>query len=101
MNKKEINAKLKSLKQLDLILIEWIDAETDDSGWQSIDTPIGTRVVTAQTVGFYVSHNAKILRTTSNFDPSNNMCTNREDIPRSNIKGIYRLVTQNLRVTLE
>ena len=94
MNKKEINAMIKSLNQLDIILIEWIDAETDDSGWQSIDTPIGSRVVTAQTIGFYVSHNTRLLRTTSNYDPSNGMCTNREDIPRTNIKGIYRLVTR-------
>ncbi len=53
--------------------------------------PIGGRVVTAQTVGFYTGHNNTLLRTFANYDPSNNMGTARGDIPLANIKNIRLL----------
>jgi hypothetical protein len=93
MNKKQIRTILKELTKLDIVLIDWVDAEGDSSDeWKDIDTPIGSRVVTAKTVGFYTSHNKNLVRTYSNYDPSNNMGTGRGDIPIINIKTISILI---------
>jgi hypothetical protein len=92
---KETRAILKSLKHLDMVMVEWIDAEQESSGWQDITAPIGTRVVVARTVGFYSIHNKSLLRTYSNYDPSNGMGTGRDDIPLSAIKGIFKLEVKN------
>lgn len=92
MNKKEIKAFIKTLKRLDIILVDWVDAEQDNGDeWKDIDTPIGSRVVTAKTIGFYTKHNKELLRTYCNYDPSNNLGTGRNDIQISNIKNIVKL----------
>tara|TARA_R110000787_G_scaffold39903_11_gene99642 strand:- start:1747 stop:2031 length:285 start_codon:yes stop_codon:yes gene_type:complete len=90
--KKEVREKLNSLEKLDVIVVDWVDAESDCSDeWKDIDIPIGGRIVVAQTVGFYIGHNKNLIRTVSNYDPSNNMGTGRGDIPLTNIKNIATL----------
>ena len=43
--KKEVREKLKSLNKLDIIVVDWVDAESDCSDeWKDIDVPIGGRV---------------------------------------------------------
>jgi hypothetical protein len=92
MNKKQVKEFLASLKKLDIVLVEWMDAESDCSDeWKDVDAPIGARIVTAKTVGFYTGHNKSLLRTFSNYDPSNNMGTGRGDIPLANIKNVRLL----------
>jgi hypothetical protein len=95
--KKEVRETLKSLNKLDLILIDWVDAESECSDeWKDVDAPIGGRVVVAKTVGFYTGHNKNIIRTYGNYDPSNNMGTARGDIPLTNIKNIVKLVEDKI-----
>jgi|7_EtaG_2_1085326.scaffolds.fasta_scaffold05882_2 hypothetical protein len=89
--KKIVREQIKKLKKLDIILVEWVDAEEDRStGWTDVDSMIPSRgnFVTAQTVGFYAGHSRTLLRTFANYDPSNNMGTGRDDIPLINIKEI-------------
>jgi hypothetical protein len=90
--KKSIRDKIKTLNKLDLIKVDWVDAESDCSDeWKDVDIPIGERIVTALTVGFYLGHNKNIIRTVANYDPSNNMGTGRGDIQLDNIKKISLL----------
>ena len=93
---KEQRAIMKTLNQLDMIMIEWVDAEcsSKSDGWKDIheSMPVNTkRVVVAQTIGFFVGFNRTFLRTSCNYDPSNKMITGIDDIPLTNIKGLYKL----------
>jgi len=66
--KKDLKFKLKSLEKLDIIMVEWVDAEKDaGDGWVSIDEamPKTSKYVLAQTVGFFVGYNKDILRCAS------------------------------------
>ena len=96
MTKKELRIKLKSLKTLDIILVEWVDAEKDDgAGWVDIEEVIPTnnqRYVTAVTVGFYIGYSKELLRCTSDYDKSNKKIYGTNDIQLSNIKSIARMV---------
>ena len=45
MTKKELRIKLKTLKTLDIIRVEWVDAEKDDgAGWVDIEEAIYYKV---------------------------------------------------------
>ena len=89
--KQVIRDQLKALNKLDVILVEWVDAEKDPGdGWCDIDEafPPKNKYVTARTVGFYVGKSTSLLRTTSDYDPSNNEVYGYNDIQLSNIKNI-------------
>ena len=93
--KKDLKFKLKSLEKLDIIMVEWVDAEKDaGDGWVSIDEamPKTSKYVLAQTVGFFVGYNKDILRCTSDYDKSNSKIYGTNDIQLSNIKNITRMV---------
>ena len=93
--KKDLKFKLKSLEKLDIIMVEWVDAEKDaGDGWVSIDEamPKTSKYVLAQTVGFFVGCNKDILRCTSDYDKSNSKIYGTNDIQLSNIKNITRMV---------
>jgi|TARA_R110000765_G_C18606090_1_gene569736 hypothetical protein len=89
--KKQIREQIKKLERLSVVLIEWVDAEKDPGdGWCNIDEalPSKNQYVTARTVGFYVGKSPSLLRTTSDYDPSNNKVYGYNDIQLSNIKSI-------------
>ena len=93
--KKEVREKIKSLNKLDVIKVEWVDAEKDDGeGWADIDlaVPGKQKYVTASTVGFFVGYNKELLRCTSDYDKSNNKIYGTNDIQMSNIKAIVRIL---------
>jgi hypothetical protein len=98
--KREVKAHLNALKQLDIIVVEWIDAENEprEGGWRDIDEKLPektTRTVIARTVGFFIGKNKTFLRTTANYDPSNNCVYGTDDIPLSAIKAIIPLRTMD------
>jgi len=89
MNRKQVKDFLKSLKKLDPIIIEWVDAEGDPSGgWQDLNAPMTESHVTAKTVGFYLGHSKTLLRTFSDIDLSNGTGNMRNDIQLSNVKSV-------------
>ena len=93
--KKDLKFKLKSLEKLDIIMVEWVDAEKDaGDGWVSIGDamPKTSKYVLAKTVGFFVGYNKDILRCTSDYDKSNIKIYGTNDIQLSNIKNITRMV---------
>ena len=91
--KQVIRDQLKALSKLDVILVEWVDAEKDDGGWLSLEEaiPKNQKYVTAVTVGFYIGHSKELLRCTSDYDKSNNKIYGTNDIQLSNVKDIRRL----------
>jgi hypothetical protein len=94
--KRLVRGQLKLLKLLDLVLIEWVDAENTpkDGGWMDIHSILPkktTRVVIARTVGFYIGHSKTLICTTANYDPSNQCVYGLDDIPLSAIQTIVRL----------
>ena len=94
MTKKEIRAYIKTLQRLDIVHVEWLDAEIYSSGWEDIDAimPSNTkRIVTAQSVGFYIGYNSNLFRICSDYDPTNNTTQGINDIQLSNIKKIVKL----------
>jgi hypothetical protein len=93
--KKLLKDKLKSLEKLDVIKVEWVDAEKDEGeGWTDIEQAIlgKQKYVTASTVGFFISYNKELLRCTSDYDRSNDKIYGTNDIQLSNIKSITRLI---------
>tara|TARA_R110000824_G_C14657100_1_gene617372 strand:+ start:155 stop:469 length:315 start_codon:yes stop_codon:yes gene_type:complete len=94
MNKKDVKLLLKALRPLDMILVEWVDAEKDcGDGWVDIGSaaPHEQVFVTAKTVGFFVAQSKTLLRLTSDYDPSNNKIYGYNDIQVANVKAVYSL----------
>lgn len=94
MNKTQVKKFLKTLAKLDIIRVEWVDAEKDDSdGWMSIEEamPKPEKHVTAITVGFFIGFSKELLRCTSDYDTNNNKIYGTNDIQLSNVKDIRRL----------
>jgi hypothetical protein len=93
MTKTDVKKFLKTLDKLDIIRVEWVDAEKDDGGWLSLEEaiPKNQKYVTAVTVGFYIGHSKELLRCTSDYDKSNNKIYGTNDIQLSNVKEIRRL----------
>jgi|TARA_R110000782_G_scaffold158967_2_gene251149 hypothetical protein len=95
MNKKEVKQFLKDLQPLDMVLVNWVDAEKDNGdGWVDIGSaaPHEQVFVTAQTVGFFVAQSKTLLRLTSDYDPGNNKIYGYNDIQVANVQGIYKLL---------
>lgn len=94
MNKKEVKLFLKSLKPLDLVLVDWVDAEKDiGEGWVDTATciPAERVFVVANTVGFYIGASKTIVRVANNIDKGNEKNYGYDDIQVANIKDIYRV----------
>ena len=92
--KKAIKEQLQSLTKLDMICVEWVDAEKDEGTcWVDLDSavPDKQQYVTARAIGFFVGFSPTLLRMTSDYDPSNNKIYGFNDIQTANIKTIEKL----------
>lgn len=94
MNKKEVKKFLKDLQPLDIVFVNWVDAEQNRGvGWIDLKSAIPKEnvYVTAKTVGMFVGLSKDLLCLTSDYDPSNGQIFGTNTIQVPNIKSIYML----------
>jgi hypothetical protein len=72
------------MKPKDLVLVQWLDAATED-GWTSVDDVKPHKQLTL-TTGFLLKETANIITLAHTYDPESDTCNGQMHIPKGMIK---------------
>jgi hypothetical protein len=81
----------KTAEPMKVVLVEWLDAYTHDSGWKSIKSVKKQGPVLVRTVGFLVKEAEDHVTVAASHVPHDDHCDGDVIVPRGMIKSIVEL----------
>ena len=88
-----MSKKAKPVEHMQMVLVDWLDAYTQDSGWKPLKKLRKQEPVLVRTLGWLVKDTPEFIIVAASHVPADDDCDGDCTIPRGMIRSIETLVT--------